>query len=216
MPDITVDIWFDFVCPWCHLGKRRWEAALAQFEHRDAVHVRWRSFELDPQGSREARLTIPQRMRQDLGLSARQAAEGVAALTALAADLGLTYRLDQARPVNSFDAHRLLHAATGHGVGELVGERLLRAYTSEGAHLADHPTLAALADEAGFPAEAARALLRGHDHADAVRADEDEARHRGVSGVPSFVITGRQVVAGAQSPDALLAELRMAWRRVAG
>ncbi|MER5321597.1 DsbA family oxidoreductase [Streptosporangium roseum] len=216
MPDITADIWFDFVCPWCHIGKRRWETALARFEHRDAVHVRWRSFELDPHGSREARLTIPQRMQQDLGLSARQAAEGVAGLTELAADLGLTYRLDQARPVNSFDAHRLLHAAIDHGLGDQVRERLLRAYTGEGAHLADHTTLAALADEAGFPAEAARALLRGHDYADAVRADGDEARRRGVSGVPSFVITGRRIIAGAQSPDVLLEELRLAWRRVTG
>ncbi|MET8339554.1 DsbA family oxidoreductase [Streptosporangium canum] len=216
MPDITADIWFDFVCPWCHLGERRWEAALARFEHRDAVHVRWRSFELDPHGSREARLTIPQRMQQDLGLSARQAAEGVAGLTALAADVGLTYRLDQARPVNSFDAHRLLRAAIDRGLGDQVRERLLRAYTGEGAHLADHTTLAALAEEAGFPAEAAHALLRGHSYADAVRADEDEAHRRGVSGVPSFAIAGRRIIAGAQSPDTLLEELRLAWRRATG
>ncbi|WP_052424055.1 DsbA family oxidoreductase [Nonomuraea candida] len=161
MPDITVDIWFDFVCPWCHLGKRRWEAALA-------------------------------------------------------ADLGLTYRLDQARPVNSFDAHRLLHAAIDRGLGDQVGERMLRAYTGEGAHLADNATLTTLAEEAGFPAESAQALLRGHDYVDAVRADEDEARRRGVNGVPSFVIAGRRIIAGAQSPDILLEELRLAWRRATG
>ncbi|MDP9869286.1 hypothetical protein J2S55_008552 [Streptosporangium brasiliense] len=152
-------------------------------------------------------------MRQDLGLSARQAAEGVAGLTALAAGLGLTCRLEPARPVNSFDAHRLLHAAVERGLGDQVGERLLRAYTGEEAHLADHRTLADLAGEAGFPAEAARALLRGREHAGAVRADGAEARRRGVSGVPSFVIADGDVVSGAQSPQALLEELRLAWRR---
>ncbi|MFI6505914.1 DsbA family protein [Nonomuraea typhae] len=164
MPDLTVHIWFDFVCPWCHLGKRRWEAAL----------------------------------------------------TALAAELGLAYRLDQARPVNSFDAHRLLHAAAGRGLGDQVRERLLLAYTGEGADLADHTALAALAQEAGFPAGAARELLRGDAYGDAVRADEDEAHRRGVRGVPSFAIADRPVVAGAQSPDLLLEELRLAWRGVAG
>ncbi len=181
MPNISVDIWFDLVCPWCSIGERRWAAALAEFEHRDAVQVRWRSFELDPHGSREAGLTIPQRMQEDLGLSASQAAEGVASLTALAADLGLAYRLDQARPVNSFDAHRLLRAAIEHGLSDRVRERLMRAYTGEGAHLADHTTLVALASDAGFPAEVAQALLQGDDYADAVRADEDEACRHGVT-----------------------------------
>ena len=213
MPDISVDVWFDLVCPWCHLGARRWQIALARFEHPDTVQVRWRSFELDPHGSREALLTIPQRMRQDLGLSAGQAAAGVAALTGLAADLGLTYRLDEARPVNSFDAHRLLHAAAEDGIGDRVRERLMQAYTGEGAHLADHPTLVALAADAGLPTEVARALLQGDDHAAAVRADEAEARRLGVTGVPTFVLAGRRRIAGARSPQELLDELRLAATR---
>lgn len=211
MPELTVDIWFDLVCPWCHIGERRWAAALAGFEHADAVRVRWHGFELDPHGSREAGATIPQRMRQDLSLSAEQAAEGVAHLTGLAAELGLTYRLEQARPVNSFDAHRLLHAATAHGLGDQVRERLLRAYTGEGAHLADHATLVALAAEAGFPAENAQALLRGNDHADAVRDDRDQARRHGVTGVPFFVFAGRTRIAGAQPTRVLSQELHRAW-----
>jgi predicted DsbA family dithiol-disulfide isomerase len=207
VPEIPVDIWFDLVCPWCYIGKRRWEAALAQFERAAAVHVRWRSFELDRHdrhGSREAVLTIPQRMQQDLGLSARQAAEGVASLTALAADVGLAYRLDETRPVNSFDAHRLLQAAIEHGLGDRVRERLMRAYTGEAADLAA---------DAGFPAEVARALLQGDDYTDVVRADEDEALRNGVTGVPFFVIAGERRIAGAQSSHVLLEELRLAWRR---
>ncbi|MFI0451890.1 DsbA family oxidoreductase [Actinomadura sp. 6N118] len=212
MPVLTVDIWFDLVCPWCHIGERRWAAALAGFEHADAVQVRWHSFELDPHGSREAGATIPQRMQQDLGLSAEQAAEGVASLTRLAAGLGLTYRLEQARPVNSFDAHRLLHAAAAHDLGDRVRERLMRAYTGEGAHLADHATLVALAADAGFPAEDAQALLQGDDHADAVRADHDQARRHGVTGVPSFILAGQRRIAGAQPTQVLGQELHRAWR----
>ncbi|TQM15492.1 DsbA family oxidoreductase [Pseudonocardia kunmingensis] len=211
MPPLPVDIWFDLVCPWCGIGKRRFEAALAEFEHRDDVRVRWRSFELDPHAPRDATLTIPERMQQDLGLTARQAEEGAAGLTALAAELGLVYRLAAARPVNSFDAHRLLHAAAGRGLGDAVRERLMVAYTGEGAHLADHATLAALASEVGFPAADARTVLAGDDHTDAVRADEEQAARIGVTGVPTVVIAGRRIT-GAQPPDLLLAELGAAWR----
>ncbi|MER5321239.1 DsbA family oxidoreductase [Streptosporangium roseum] len=150
-------------------------------------------------------------MRQDLGLSAGPAAEGAASLTAFTTGLGLTYRLDRARPVNSFDAHRLLQAAAGHGLADQVRERLMRAYTGEGAHLADHTTLVALVAEAGFPVDIARSLLRGDNYAEAVRADEAAARRHGVTGVPSAVIAGQRRIAGAQPAHVLLRELRLAW-----
>ncbi|MFI9556988.1 DsbA family protein [Nonomuraea endophytica] len=129
MTDITVDIWSDLVCPWCYIGHRRFAHALAAFEHRDAVQVRHRSFELDPRGSTEPTITLPERMRRDLGLPAPQARAGMARVAALAAEVGLEYRLDLAHPVNSFDAHRVQHAAADRGVGEAVRERLMRAYT---------------------------------------------------------------------------------------
>ncbi|WTW99938.1 DsbA family oxidoreductase [Streptomycetaceae bacterium NBC_01309] len=190
MPEITVDIWSDLVCPWCYLGKRRFDVALAAYEHRDDVHVRWHAFELDPDAPRESALTIPQRMRQDLGLSAAEADRGVAHLTELAAESGLTYRLADARPVNSFDAHRLMLFAEDRGVGEPVRERLMRAYTAEGARLGDRDVLGALAAEAGLDGAEVGKLLSGDGYAEAVRIDENQGHRFGVTGVPTFVFTG--------------------------
>ncbi|MFI6296257.1 DsbA family oxidoreductase [Nonomuraea sp. NPDC050790] len=213
MTAITVDIWSDLVCPWCYIGHRRFEHALAAFEHRDAVQVRHRSFELDPHGSREPTLTLPERMRRDLGLPAPQAREGMARVAALAAEVGLDYRLDLTHPVNSFDAHRIQRAAADRGVGDAVRERLMRAYTGEGANVADHATLVRLAAEAGLDRDFAAEVLKGDSYGEAVRADEAEARRTGVSGVPAFVFAGHRMVAGAQPTAVFAQELDTAWRQ---
>ena len=215
MVAITVDIWSDLVCPWCFIGKRRFEAALQAFEHREDVGVRWRSFELDPGAPAENPLTIPQRVRRDLGMSDAQADETVARVTALAAEVGLTYRLDLARPVNSFDAHRVIHLAEDEGVGEAVRERLMTAFTAEGAPLGDRGTLVAEAAKAGLDAAATRAMLESDDYADAVRADEREAALAGVTGVPSFLAGGRYLVSGAQPVEVFTLLLRRAWEEAA-
>lgn len=204
MSEIHVEIWSDLLCPWCFIGKRRFEAALAGFEHRDDVRVTWRSFELDPGRSTGPELTIPQHISRDLGL-AQPAADRVAAqVTDLAAEVGLTYRLDRARPVNSFDAHRLMHHAEAEGVGEPVRERLMTAYTAEGADLSDHDVLAGLAADAGL--DGAREVLSSNAYGEAVRADERRARDFGVTGVPSFVFAERLATSGAQ-PVGVFADL---------
>jgi predicted DsbA family dithiol-disulfide isomerase len=215
MPTITVDIWSDLVCPWCYLGKRRFEAALAGFEQRESVTVRHRSFELDPSGPRRGTLTIPERMQRDLGLTAEQAAEGLRTITSLAAEAGLDYRLTEARPVNSFDVHRLLHLGEHRGTGDAVRERLMRAYTAEGADLGDHGVLARLAAEVGLDPSDVEALLDGDAFGDAVRADEALARRLGIRGVPTFVFDSRFAASGAL-PTAELADLlAQAWHHTA-
>ncbi|MCG5215274.1 DsbA family oxidoreductase [Streptosporangium sp. KLBMP 9127] len=211
MSEITVDIWSDLVCPWCFIGKRRFEAALGKFEHRDAVRVRWRSFELDPGAPRESEEAIPQRMRRDLGMSEAQARDGLSHITSLAADVGLTYRLEKARPVNSFDAHRLMQYAEDHGRGEAVRESLMRAYTADGAHLGDRETLTRLAAEAGLDGVAVRKVLEGEDYGDVVRADEELARRFRVSGVPSFVFAEKYSVSGAQPVEVFADLLKQVW-----
>jgi predicted DsbA family dithiol-disulfide isomerase len=211
MEPITVDIWSDVVCPWCYIGKRRFDLALADFPHRDAVRVRWRSFELQPDAPREPDIPLTQRIQRDQEVSRDQAERIGADVTALAADIGLTYRLDLARPANSFDAHRLLHRADELGVGEQVRERVMAAYMGEGAVVSDHATLTALAAEAGMDPADARALLYGDGHADTVRSDERRARSLGVTGVPTFVFNGVRGVAGAQPPDTITRLLHDAW-----
>jgi predicted DsbA family dithiol-disulfide isomerase len=215
MVAIAVDVWTDLVCPWCFIGKRRFEAALEGFEHRDAVEVRWRSFELNPGIVADSTLTVPEHMRRNMGMPGRQVDEALARITALAAEVGLAYRLDIARPVNSFDAHRVMHLAEDQGSGEAVRERLMTAYTEEGAALGDHDTLVAEAAKAGLDGAATRTMLEGDAYTDAVRADEREAAAVGVNAVPSFLGGGKYLVAGAQSVEVFELLLRRAWDEAA-
>ncbi|MFJ9107147.1 DsbA family oxidoreductase [Streptomyces sp. NPDC102283] len=210
MSEITVEIWSDVVCPWCYIGKRRFEAALERFEQRDVVTVAWRSFELDPDGPQDGTLTIPQCMRRDLGMSPEQAAAGLAMVTRLAAEMGLEYRLENAVPVNTFDVHRLIHLGEHRSLGEPVRERLMRGYTAEGAYLGDRETLVRLGTEAGLDTAEVAGLLDGDRFGKAVRADEQRAARLGVTGVPSFSFNGRRAVSGALSVADILARLRHA------
>ncbi|EFG64303.1 DsbA family oxidoreductase [Streptomyces sp. SPB074] len=206
MKEITVDIWTDVVCPWCYIGKRRFERALAAFVARDRVRVRWRSFELDPHALRVTDETIAERMLRRQGIPPHEAARLLAGVTDQAGAEGLAYRLDLARPCDTFDAHRLIHHAAAAGLAEPFQERLMRAYTAEGASVGDHPTLLALAREAGLDAGPAAEVLAGDAYAQDVRSDEDLAARLGVGGVPAFVVDGQPPLAGAQ-PATVLASL---------
>ncbi len=207
---LLVEVWSDIVCPWCYLGKRRLEAALARFEHADRVDVVWRSFELEPDAPRDAQ------SRRDLllsryGMTAEQAAERDAQMTALAAAEGLEYRPDLAQLGNTFDAHRVLHAARAAGLQAQAKERLLRGYFSEGRRLTDADTLVELAADAGMDPAAARAALADGSFGEDVRADEREAAAIGITGVPFFVLNRRYAVSGAQPTDLLLQALERTW-----
>ena len=208
---MLVEIWSDIACPWCYVGKRRWERALADFAHREDVAVTWRSFELDP--GAPARHAEPQAelLARKYGTT-RQQAEGMnARMTAEAAKEGLLFRLDRVQVGNTFDAHRLLHEAAAHGLRDRLVERLFAAYLAEGEALGEHEVLARLAAEVGLDAELARGVLASDRHADSVRADERQARRLGITGVPFFVLDGRLGVSGAQPPEVLLDALTQAW-----
>ncbi len=212
---LRVDVWSDIACPWCYVGKRRFEAALARFEHRDEVEVVWRSFELDPTAPR----TLPEpvdyagRLAKKYGTSTAQAAEMIRNMAATAAKDGLTMRFDKARPGNTFDAHRLLHLAKSRGLQDAVKERFFRAYQCEGEAIGDHETLTRLAVEAGLDRDEVRAVLAGDAWADEVRADEEEARVNGIRGVPFFVFAERYAVSGAHPAESLAKVLAEAWQK---
>jgi predicted DsbA family dithiol-disulfide isomerase len=216
MPKLTVDIWSDVVCPWCYIGKRRFEAALEGFEHRDDVTVLWHSFELDPEAPPVAEGRSAERLAAKYGMSVEEASARQAEITALAAQDGLTYNLAESRGGNTFDAHRLIHLAAEHGLGDAVMERLMNAYFSEREAIGDPDTLQRLAVEAGLPAEEVREVLEGERYADAVRADERAATQIGVRGVPFFVLGRKYGVSGAQPAEVLLQALQQAWDEVAG
>jgi predicted DsbA family dithiol-disulfide isomerase len=208
---MKVEIWSDVVCPWCYVGKRRFETALASFEHRADVEVHWRSFELDPSAPAVREGDPVQRLVDKYGMSRAQAVAAEARLTGLAAAEGLDFHLETARSGNTFDAHRLLHLAADKGVQDVVKERFMRAYFTESEAVGEYATLARLAVDAGLDEAEVDAVLSSDRYGVDVRADEEQAAVYGISGVPFFVVDARYGISGAQSSDVILATLRTAY-----
>ena len=208
---MVVEIWSDIACPWCYIGKRRFEEALREFEHADDVQVIWRSFELDPSAPDELEGERVARLAAKYGMSVEQAREAERRIIDTAAADGLDFRFDISRSGRTFDAHRVLHLAHDHGRGDEAKERLLRAYFTEGELMSDHDTLVRLAVEVGLDEDEVRATLGSNRYAAAVREDQRTAMEFGITAVPTFVIDRAIGVSGAQSPVALLAFLRQGW-----
>jgi predicted DsbA family dithiol-disulfide isomerase len=215
-PVMKVEIWSDVVCPWCYIGKRRFEAALARFDHRDDVEVVWRSFELDPGAPAVREGSYAGRLAAKYGVPVTEAQAMIDRMTGAAAGTGLAFRFDIARPGNTFDAHRLLHLALDRGVQDAAKERLLAAAFTEGLPIGDRDTLVHLGADAGLDATEVRAVLEGDTYGAEVRRDEREAAELGIHGVPFFVVDRRYAVSGAQAPEVLLAMLDQAWSDAAG
>ena len=211
---MKVEIWSDVACPWCYVGKRRFEAALDEFAHRDQVDVVWRSFELDPGAVSAATAQesgYVDRLARKYGLSAGRAQEMLDQMTRTAAVAGLDFHFDRAVASNTFDAHQVVHLGAVHGRQDAMKERLLRAHFTEGLALGDRAVLVRLAGEVSLDeAEAAQALEQQRFAAD-VRRDEEEAARLGISGVPFFVLDRRYGVSGAQPAQQLLEVLERTW-----
>jgi predicted DsbA family dithiol-disulfide isomerase len=208
---MNVEIWSDIACPWCYVGKRRFEAALARFEHRDQVNVSWRSFELDPEAPVEREGERAERLAQKYGTTVDQAREMERQMTDVAAGEGLEFRFDIARSGATFEAHRIVHLAGAHGLQDEMKERLMRGYLCEGELMSDHTTLVRLATEVGLPGAEVRETLAGDRYAEEVREDEQTAHQFGISAVPTFVVDRSIGASGAHPPEALLDLLRQGW-----
>jgi predicted DsbA family dithiol-disulfide isomerase len=213
---VHVEIWSDIACPWCYVGKRRFEAALAAFEHRDEVTVTWRSFELDPVAPRERAVDGATHLAEKYGTTREQALAMQQRMTAVAAAEGLEFRFDRARGGNTFDAHRLLHLAAAHGAQDATKERLMRAYLTEGEAIGDPATLERLGIKAGLPADEVRELLAGDRFTAEVRDDERTAAQFGIHAVPFFVVDRAIGASGAQPPQVFAELLRRGWEARAG
>lgn len=211
-PRIKVDIWSDIACPWCYVGKRRFEAALAKFPQRDQVEVVWHSFELDS----SAPLVNPMNARDNLAAKYGKTSEGAQKMldhmTGMAAGEGLDFHFGTLKLTNTFQGHQVIHLAAEHGLQDAMKERLLKAYLSEGENLGDVDTLVRLAEDVGLSGAKVRAALEQQTYAQAVRNDEARARAYGISGVPFFVLNDKYGVSGAQSPEVFLSALGQVWQ----
>jgi predicted DsbA family dithiol-disulfide isomerase len=208
---LTVDVWSDVVCPWCYVGKRRLEAALARFPHRDDVELVWRAFELDPGAPRIRELSPVEHLSRKYGRTKAQALALMGQLATTAAADGLDLHLETARSGNTFDAHRVLHLAAERGVQDAVKERFFRGYMTEGEPIGEPEVLVRLAAEAGLDASEVNAVLGSDRYASEVREEEEVARRLGISGVPFFVLAGQIGVSGAQPAEVLRGALQKAW-----
>jgi predicted DsbA family dithiol-disulfide isomerase len=207
---LRIEIWSDIACPWCYLGKRHLEEALARFDGDAEPEVIWRSFQLQPDAPRFGEPGAGAPTGEYLaarGYSPEQLAESQARLTAMAAAAGLEYHLDLGKHANTFEAHALHHAAARQGLGDELLERLFKAQHVEGLRLDDPAVLAALAAEVGLEGDTA---IPTEDDRQGVLTDLEEARAIGVNGVPFFVFDRRLAVSGAQPADVLLGALEQA------
>jgi predicted DsbA family dithiol-disulfide isomerase len=208
---LNVEIWSDIACPWCYVGKRRFEAALAEFEHRDEVEVTWRSVELAPDAPQEREGDRVEQLASKYGTTREQAQAMHEHMTEVAAAEGLEFRFDIARGGNTFDAHRLTHLAAAHRLQDAMKERLFRAYLTEGQVTGDPAVLERLALEVGLPEDEVRDVLAGDRYAEEVRDDERTAIAVGIHAVPFFVVDRAIAASGAQPPELLRELLGRAW-----
>ncbi|NQU36096.1 MAG: DsbA family oxidoreductase [Actinobacteria bacterium] len=210
---MRVQIWSDIVCPWCYIGKRHFEAALAQFPHADEVELVWRSFELDPGAKPSGAIAgdYANRLASKYGTSTAEAQQMLDQMTERAADEGLDFRFELSKPGNTFDAHRLLHLALENGRQDDLKEAFDDATFTKGLSVSDHSELLKVAVGIGLDEAEVTGVLTTDRYAEAVRQDEAQAQTYGITGVPFFVIDDKYGISGAQPAETILRALTKAW-----
>jgi predicted DsbA family dithiol-disulfide isomerase len=215
---MRIDVWSDIVCPWCYIGKRRLERALAALEAGDEVELVHRSFPLNPAAPRDRTTPRAEGLKAKYGLTQLELQGLEARLLGIARDEGLAFHLEAQVSGNTLDAHRVVQMARDRGGARLQDaalERLFRAYFVEGRSIFDVDALATLAGEVGLDAATVREALATDAYGDAVAKDIEEAATRGVRGVPFFLIDRRYALSGAQPADVFRQALEQARGTVA-
>lgn len=208
---MLVEIWSDIMCPWCYIGKRRFEAALSEFEHQDEVQIVWKSYQLNPSLKTDTSISISQYLANAKGWSLEYAQEMGEQVSKLASAEGLVYNMSKIVVANTFDAHRLIQLAKDKAKGDEAEERLFRAYFTEGINIADHHQLKMLAEDIGLESTAVAKMLESNDYARAVKMDIYEAQQMQSRSVPFFLIDNKYGASGAQPVKLFLQLLNKAW-----
>jgi len=196
---MKVEIWSDVICPFCYIGKRRFEDALQHFENKDEIEIEWKSFQLNPDLETDTSINIDQYLADVKGWTIDHARDLNAHVTQMAAEAGLTYNFDKAVVANSFKAHRFSHLAKKNGLGIEAEEQLFKAYFTDGKNIDDLNTLVNLGKQIGLDTAEVRQALESNAYADDVKHDIAEAQHLGIQGVPFFVMNNKYAVSGAQA-----------------
>jgi len=211
---VKIDIWSDIACPWCYIGKRKFEAGSGLFAGLGggrAIEVEYHSFELSPDTPVDFEGNEAEFLAKHKGIAPQQAEELLARVTGIAASVGLAYDYDNLKHTNTVLAHEAIHFAKAHGKQLAMTERLLSAYFLEGRHVGKVEELAALGAEVGLDADALAAALESHEFLHAVRDDQRLAAEYGINGVPFFVIDGKYGVSGAQEAQTFAQVLEQVW-----
>ena len=204
---MKVEIWSDVMCPFCYIGKRRFEQALERFGHKDDIEVEWKSFQLDPGMQTMPGKSINQYLAERKGCTIEQAKQLNSQVIKMALNEGLIVDLYNSVVANSFDAHRFGHLAKQNGVGIEAAEALFKAYFTDGKNIANHEVLAQLGEEIGLDGVLIKRLLSGEAFKSNVAEDIHQAEEIGVHGVPFFVLNRQYAVSGAQNADVFLSAL---------
>lgn len=210
MSPIRIDVWSDFVCPFCYMGEALLEQALKDCDDAEKVSIHYHSYQLMPDLPADSAMNSTEMLVQEKGMAREQAEAANAQITERAATLGLDYQLDKSIATNTRTAHRLTHYAAEHGKQHALVRRLFPAHFTEGLNVGDADTLADLAAEVGLDRDEARAVVVGDDFGAEVDADIAQAKQIGVSGVPFFVFNQRLALSGAQPVEAFHDALRQA------
>jgi predicted DsbA family dithiol-disulfide isomerase len=211
---MKVEIWSDVMCPFCYIGKRKFETALAQFQHKNEITVEWKSFQLNPNLVTDTSKNTIQHLAESKGWTMDYTHQSIQHVIEVASEVDLHFDFEKAVVANSFDAHRLLHLAKKYKLQNQCKELLLAAYFNEGKNTADHDVLKNIGLQIGLDATEISNVLTNNKYADEVNNDINHAQEIGVRGVPFFVLGNKYAISGAQSSETFLAALTQTWNEI--
>jgi predicted DsbA family dithiol-disulfide isomerase len=209
---MKIEIWSDIRCPFCYIGKRKFEMGFDKFEHKNNVEVEWKSFELDPGLKTQTDVNATAHLAAIKGISKERANEMQQYVKGIANEVGLDFNADKAIVANSFNGHRLIQFAKTKGLGNEAEEALFKAHFTEGKNIDDKEVLFEIGKSIGLDENKTRDVLASEAFAKEVKSDEAQAQSYGISGVPFFVLNDKYAVSGAQSPDTFLQALEQTWK----
>lgn len=209
---MKIEIWSDIICPFCYIGKRKFELALQDFKHKETVEIEWKSFQLDPSMQRQVPGSIDQYLSEKKGMTIEEAKQLNQQVTNMAKEVGLDYHFEKAIPNNTILAHQLLHFARQHNKQNEMKERLLQAYFIKGEDIGDINQLGEIARELGLDDKVAVESMTTNAYADEIEVDQYHAQQIGVRGVPFFVFNNKYAISGAQAVEAFSELIEKVWQ----